>query len=112
MTRDQNEANIPFAPANIINAGFYLSTPKGLNLSTSINYTESFYDSSSKSGRKEFTPGMIANLFISQKIFDLSSSEFELFTKLYNVTNNKFEMPWQFQNTGFAFTVGIRSIFK
>ena len=109
---DQNDSNIPFAPANILNGGFYLSNTRGLNISTSVNYTGKFYDSSSKSGRKSFTPGMTANVLISQRVLELPSSEFELFTKLYNVGNNKFEMPWQFQNTGFAFTAGIKSVFK
>lgn len=112
LDADQNESQIPFAPSGIINAGFHYSNSWGLSINTSINYTNAFYDSSSKSGRKEFSPGMIANISASQRIVNTDSSEFQLFTNLYNVTNNKFEMPWQFRNTGFAFTIGLKSIFK
>jgi iron complex outermembrane recepter protein len=112
LDSDQNGSEIPFAPSSIVNGGFYFNTSKGFNLSSSINYTGTFYDSSSKSGRKEFKPGITANLFASQKVLDLPNSELELFTKIYNISNNKFEMPWQFRNTGFSITFGIKSVFK
>lgn len=112
LDSDQNGSEIPFAPSSIINCGIYLNTKSGFTLSSSINYTGTFYDSSSKTGRKEFKPGIIANLFASQKVLDVPNSEIELFTKIYNISNNKFEMPWQFKNTGFAFTFGIKSVFK
>jgi hypothetical protein len=30
---------------------------------------------------------------------------------MYNITNNKFEMPWQFQDPGFAVAGGLKFVF-
>jgi len=34
-----------------------------------------------------------------------------LFLDLYNITNNEFEMPWQFKDPGFSATGGIKAVF-
>ena len=104
---DQDGSEIPFAPANIANAGFSLFAPFGLQLTPSLNYTGIYYDGTSKSGRKGFTPGVVVNLFASQRIASGGGYSVECFGKFYNITNNDYEMPWQFKDPGFSGMGGI-----
>lgn len=109
---DQNGAEIPFAPEHVANAGFTVTTNFGLSLNTWLNYNGGFYDSNSISGRKEFVPGVVINTFVSQRIVEKESFSTELFVQGYNLTNNSFELPWQFQNTGIAVNAGFNIVFK
>jgi outer membrane receptor protein involved in Fe transport len=109
---DQDGANVPFAPEHIANAGLTLETKFGLMFRPVLNYNSGYYDSSSKSGRKKFTPGALINLYASQLLVENDTYSFNLFATVYNLTNNKYEMPWQFQNTGLAINGGIRIQFR
>jgi iron complex outermembrane recepter protein len=104
---DQNDVNVPFAPEHVANAGIDLSFPFGLKFSPYLNYNGGYYDSNSKSGRKKFTPGALVNAFISQSLTNTDTFNLELFARFYNLTNNRYEMPWQFQNTGFSVMAGL-----
>jgi hypothetical protein len=35
----------------------------------------------------------------------------DCFTQLYNITNNEYNMPWQFKNPGFSCMVGVKVTF-
>lgn len=109
---DQDGATVPFAPEHVANAGIALETGFGLNVRPVLNYNGGYYDSSSKSGRKKFTPGTLINIYASQLIAEKENFSINLFATVYNLTDNKYEMPWQFQNTGIAFNGGIRVQFK
>ncbi len=109
---DQDGANVPFAPEHVANAGITVGTGFGLNIRPALNYNSGYYDSSSKSGRKKFTPGTLINLYVSQLLVKKVSYNIDVFAKAYNITNNKYEMPWQFQDTGFAINCGFRISFK
>lgn len=109
---DQDGANVPFAPEHIANAGLTLETGFGFMLRPVLNYNGGYYDSSSKSGRKKFTPGALVNVSASQLLAENDDFAFHLFATVYNLTNNKYEMPWQFQNTGLAINGGIRIQFR
>ncbi|MBN2174620.1 MAG: TonB-dependent receptor [Bacteroidales bacterium] len=111
ILEDQDDVNIPFAPEHIANAGIKFNLPFGLLLSPYLNYNGGYFDSNSKSGRKKFTPGVVANVYVSQKVTESESSKFEIFARLYNITDNRYEMPWQFQNTGFSFMAGLTYTF-
>jgi outer membrane receptor protein involved in Fe transport len=76
-----------------------------------VNYTGTYYDSSSKSGRKSFTPGLLVNFFAQQEIVTTKSIQLDLFGQFYNLTDNRYEMPWQFQNTGLSMMVGFKISF-
>jgi outer membrane receptor protein involved in Fe transport len=102
---------VPFAPSNIGNAGLNLATLSGMNISTFLNYNGGFYDSSDETSRSYFEPGVLLNLNVSQELTKGESYRVECFGQFYNLTNNKYEMPWQFQNTGFSFMAGLRASF-
>jgi hypothetical protein len=107
----KDAGTVPFAASNIGNAGINLSTLSGLNISTFLNYNSGFYDSSDETSRSYFEPGVLLNLNISQELAEGESYRVECFGQFYNLTNNKYEMPWQFQNTGFSFMAGLRASF-
>ena len=105
---DQGGTEIPFAPANIANIGFDLSFDFGLQLHPYVNYSSDFYDSNSKSGRKAFTQGAIVNLSATQTIAKGEGYSTVLFLLVSNLTDNQYEMPWQFKNTGIGITGGLK----
>ena len=108
---DEDGAAIPFSPEIVANAGFDILFPFGLSISPSLNYNDGYYDSNSLSGRKLFRQGALVNMTISQNLYKRNRTNLELFGQLYNLTNNRFEMPWQFRDPGFSFMAGIRAGF-
>ena len=112
MDSDQDGAQVPFAPEHIINAGLSLKTGFGFRIDPVFQYNAGYYDSSSLSGRKMFTPGALFHLSMSQNVWSGDRFRLELFAKGYNLTNNRFEMPWQFRNTGLAISVGVKVHFQ
>jgi iron complex outermembrane recepter protein len=110
-TRVKDAGTVPFAPAHVANAGINLSTPFGLMVSPYLNYNNGFYDSSDKISRGFFKPGALLSINASQLIAITENYKIEAFGHFYNVTNNKYEMPWQFINPGFSSMAGIRASF-
>jgi outer membrane receptor protein involved in Fe transport len=108
LNNDQNNVEIPFSPNIVINAGFNIHTESGLILVPSLNYNGGFYDGISKNDRTKYVPGIVLNTYISKQIVKTNSYMLDFFVKLYNITNNDYTMPWQFKNTGFSWTSGIR----
>ena len=109
---EQDGGTVPFAPEHVANAGISVETDFGLIVRPVLNYNGGYYDSSVKSARKKFTPGALINVYASQRMAEKESFSLNLFATVYNLTNNKYEMPWQFQNTGLAVNGGIRIQFK
>ena len=112
INEDQNNVNVPFAPEFVANAGVNLNFPFGLSVSPYLNYNGGYYDSNSASSRTKFTPGALLNVFVSQTLIKNEDFNLEAFGKFYNVTNNQYEMPWQFQNPGFSMIAGITITFN
>jgi outer membrane receptor protein involved in Fe transport len=108
---NQNGNEIPFSPSQILNAGIDIALPFGTVISPYININDGFYDSNDKTSRKKFIPGSVLNINLSQQIIKTDSYKISLFTQFYNVTNNQYELPWQFKNTGFAATGGLKVSF-
>lgn len=109
---EQHDANVPFAPELVANIGFTIKSNSGLTIRPVLNYTGKYYDSSSLTLRNDFTPGTIINLYASQQLVKKPGHQIELFTQMYNITNNRYEMPWQFRNTGLSMMAGIRVFFE
>lgn len=112
INADQNDVNVPFAPDFVANAGIDLSFPFGLSFSPYLNYNNGYYDSNSESSRTKFTPGALINVFVSQTIVKNEDFNLEGFGKFYNITDNQYEMPWQFRNTGFSMMLGLTITFN
>lgn len=105
---DQDGATVPFAPELIANAGISYTAPFGLSITPIVNYNDGFYDSSSKSGRNFFKPGLVLNAHIAMNIYEKNNNNVTCFVNLYNITDNQYELPWQFKDTGFSVTGGLR----
>ena len=105
---DQDGTNVPFAPDNIANLGVDITLLGDLQLHPSVNYGGTYYDSNSKSGRGSYMQGSVVNLTASKTLAKGSSYATELFIQLYNITDNRFVMPWGFQNPGFSASGGLR----
>jgi iron complex outermembrane recepter protein len=110
-TSVEDAGTVPFAPEQVANAGLNIFTPFGMMINTYLNYNKGFYDSSDETNRNFFKPGTLLNLNISQKLAEKQSYKLEAFGEFYNLTNNRYEMPWQFRNTGFSFMTGLRTSF-
>jgi outer membrane receptor protein involved in Fe transport len=111
INRDNDSAQVPFSPNGVVNCGIFLSTPFGLTFSPALSYKDLMYDGTSKSGRGHFTQGVLLNVYISQRIAKGESYVVECFAQLYNITNSRFEMPWQFQDPGFSGMGGVKVTF-
>ncbi len=107
-----NNVAIPFSPNRILNFGINYSAPFGLTLAPTLNYNGGYFDSMSKTERTRFTPGVLVNIYIAQCIAKSNSFRVECTAQLYNITNNNYEMPWQFKNTGFSCMFGLKITFK
>jgi iron complex outermembrane recepter protein len=111
LNADQNNVSIPFAPNLIANIGATLKTTFGLILIPSLNYNRGFYDGISKTDRQWYTPGFILNTYIAQRLSKSDLCTVECFGQLYNITNNNYNMPWQFKNPGFSGMFGLKVTF-
>jgi len=110
-TKVKDGETVPFAPEQVANTGVNISMPFGLVISPYLNYNNGYYDSSDKNSRSFFKPGVLLNINASQVLVKSESYKVECFGQFYNVTNNKYKMPWQFQDPGFSMMAGIRATF-
>jgi outer membrane receptor protein involved in Fe transport len=111
MDQNQNEVEIPFAPKFVFNAGINYYSSFGLTLIAALNFNDGFYDAVSKIERNYFKPGLVINVYIAQEIFKSNIYSVEGFTQLYNLTDNRYDLPWQFKNPGFSGMFGIKVTF-
>ncbi len=105
---DQDGAEVPFIPEFMSNMGITFFLPYNIEICPRVHFGGLIYDSSSKSSRNSFNSKELVNLTVS-KTFSLNDEKsLYFFIKTYNLTDNKYEMPWQFRDTGFNITAGIR----
>ena len=99
---DQDGSNVPFVPEYVGNLGVTGYLPLDFTVSAYLQAVGSYYDSTSKSGRKSFGPYEIINMKIQKVLFKTKDFKGNLVLDLINLTNRKYEMPWQFQDPGFS----------
>ena len=104
---DQNGVQMPFVPEQMGNIGLMLDIPGNLTAAVYLHVAGSIYDSTSRTGRLSFDPYEVLNASFKKVILKNECYEANLHLDLYNITNKKFEMPWQFQDPGFAAAGGI-----
>ena len=104
---DKDGAKMNFVPERVVNAGVHLTLPRDvkatvtLQLFSGINTDISNVDPGELDGY-ELVNARVEKLFRTKDGYDLS-----LYVESYNITNNKFEMPWGFQDPGFSATGGL-----
>ncbi|QOJ30097.1 MAG: TonB-dependent receptor [Ignavibacteriales bacterium] len=109
---DQDDSDIPFTPSLVANLGASFISPSGYTIIGHISYNDGFYDGTSKKSRTLYKPGVMVNLHLSRLFILENFISLEPWLQLYNITNNRFEMPWQFRNTGFSLMGGVKAAFR
>jgi iron complex outermembrane receptor protein len=97
---DQEGANITFVPSWMANAGITAELPHGFRVSPFVNAVGKFYDSTSMSGRKAFGDFVVVSLRL-QKTFVANAYQVDISAALNNLTNKKYDQPWNFRDPGF-----------
>jgi iron complex outermembrane recepter protein len=97
---DQDGSNISFVPNWTANAGLTAQLPYQVSVSPFVNAVGKFYDSTSKSGRKEFGNFVVVSLKL-QKTFVARAYQVDVWAALNNITNKKYGQPWNFRDPGF-----------
>jgi len=100
LDANQNGANIPFVPNWVANAGLTAYLPYQVTASPYVNAVGRFYDSTSLSSRKAFGKFVVVSLKL-QKTFVARAYQVDLWAVLNNITNKKYEQPWNFRDPGF-----------
>jgi len=100
LDADQNGANISFVPNWVANAGLTAQLPYQVTVSPYVNAVGRFYDSTSLSGRKAFGKFVVVSLKL-QKTFVARAYQVDVWAVLNNLTNKKYDMPWNFRDPGF-----------
>lgn len=108
---DQDGAEVPFVPKHTGNIGINLTLPYDFTVGIYLHLAGKIYDSSSLSGRNEFDSYEILNMKINKVLVKNDHYSLNAYLDLYNITNNEFEMPWQFQDPGFSASGGIKVVF-
>lgn len=111
LAPSHEDISIPFAPETLINLGFNYITPFGLTIAPSVSYNSGYYDGVDPDLRKWYKPGLLVNAFIAQNIVRKEAYSVEFYAQLSNITNNEYDMQWQFRNPGFSCMGGIKAIF-
>lgn len=99
LDSDQNGAQIPFSPQWMANLGVTFKPVPRFSVIPYVQYVGNYYDSTSRSTRSEFGNYGLLNARLVGDVTDRVT----LALDLWNLTDNHFEMPWQFQDTGFSF---------
>ncbi len=105
---DQDGAEVPFVPEHMGNIGADFRLPYDFTASIYLHMASSIYDSTSKSGRSEFDGYETINASLKKRLADKPAYRVDAYVDLYNLTDNDYEMPWQFQDPGFSVIGGIK----
>ena len=100
---NQNNSNIPFVPKWLANLGFTANLPYDIYISPYVHFVGQYFDSTDKNNRRSFGNYAEFNMKLRAGLFKTRSCSGFLNLDLNNLTNRRYEMPWQFQNTGFNF---------
>ncbi|GAB4432332.1 MAG: TonB-dependent receptor [bacterium] len=98
---DQDGSDVPFVPDIILNVGGTIKLPYDFSLSPYYQYVGRYYDSTSKSGRRDFGQYGVVNLNVQKLLVKTNNYSANFSLDLNNLFDNKYEMPWQFQDPGF-----------
>lgn len=108
---DQDGSDLSFVPQYVANLGITANLPFDITVSPYLHAVGKYYDSTSKSGREKFGPYEIVNINARMALLKTKAYQANLNVDLNNVTDKKFEMPWQFEDPGFNALASIEFVF-
>ncbi|MCX7680076.1 MAG: TonB-dependent receptor [Spirochaetes bacterium] len=101
----------PFVPTHLANCGIMYDLPQNLLAALYAHYHGAIYDSSDKTSRKKLDDYLIVNAKIVKSLIATRDVSVNLIFEAENLTNKRYEMPWQFQDPGRAFFGRVEIIF-
>lgn len=111
LDRDNDGTDIPFVPDYAANAGLTIKLTGEVTLSPYLHMAGNYYDGTSRAGRIKFGPYQTLNLKIEKAFPKRSDFDAGVFVDLNNITDRRYEMPWQFRETGFNAFIGLEARF-
>jgi outer membrane receptor protein involved in Fe transport len=99
--KDQDGADLSFVPDFVANIGLTAKLPLDFKVSPYLHLVGTYYDGTSRSGRKKFGPYQVANLKLEKSLLKTADYTMTAAVDLNNIFNRKYELPWQFQDPGF-----------
>jgi outer membrane receptor protein involved in Fe transport len=111
VDRDQDGSEVTFVPDYVANVGVTLNLPYDIVVSPYLHAVGEYYDSTSRSGRKKFGPYEIVNVSAIAPLVKKKDYQANLKIDLNNITDDDYEMPWQFQDPGFNAMASIELVF-
>ena len=97
----QDGTAIPFVPSYVANAGIAAKLPLGIVVSPRLQLVGDYYDSTSRFGRQRFGSYPVVNLRLQRLWLERSGCTVSCALDLNNLFNRRYEMPFQFRDTGF-----------
>lgn len=98
---DQDSADIPFVPDYVANVGITARFPLAVTVSPYLQLVGTYYDSTSRSGRREFGSYQLLNLRLQKQLVSSPDYLLKAALDLNNLLDKRYEMPWQFRDPGF-----------
>ena len=108
---DQDGVEIPFVPEHMGNVGVQLFLPHDFTAAVWLHVAGTIYDSTSRSGRNEFDSYELLNAKVEKTLVKAETHKLDAYIDLYNITNKKYVMPWQFRDPGFSASGGLKFVF-
>ena len=104
---DHDGTEIPFAPAELANAGLSLRLPGNIRASAYYHWIGRYYDSTSRGGRQAFGHFGLVNARLYTDLIHNTRHEVRLTLDLNNLTDRQYRMPFDFRDPGFNAFVGV-----
>ncbi len=105
---DDNQvgAKINFVPENAIGAGVHLTLSPGLRATITVQSYSGIYQDINREA-EPLDGYTLVNARLEQRIRTQDGYDLSLYLEPYNITNQAFEMPWQFADPGFSVNGGL-----
>lgn len=111
LDSDRDGLAIAFSPSNIVNLGVVSILPQDLSIALYYHRVGNYYDNDSRSARAEFGNYGIVNLRVQKLIRRSKNDSLNVTLELNNLTDNDYEMPFDFREVGFNALAGLHWAF-
>ncbi len=105
---DENQvgAKINFVPESAIGAGVHLTFSQGLRATVTVQSYSGIYQDINTNA-EPLDGYILVNARLEQRVRTQDGYDLSLYLEPYNITNQAFEMPWQFADPGFSVNGGL-----
>ena len=104
---DKDGASVNFVPEHVINAGATLALPEDIRAVFTLHLYSSINQNISKASPGELDGYELISARLEKLYRTADGLDLRFYLEPYNITNNEYEMPWGFQDTGFSVNGGV-----